>query len=144
MWNKEMRRALSAYAERFEKLRGRSLAEKCTGVNAAVNKDIAFVWDQWNYVLEERFATPAETGREHQHRVAILLLRGGIGTGREQHSHHRHVARRGGTQERRRPLTQALGAGAVVPPQQRRLQLLVHVRAVFQQHLHEIRDAKLP
>jgi predicted transglutaminase-like cysteine proteinase len=64
MWNKDLRRALSAYAERFERLRGRSLPEKCMGVNAAVNKDIAFVWDQWNYVLEERFATPAETLRE--------------------------------------------------------------------------------
>jgi hypothetical protein len=64
MWNKETRRALSAYAERFEKLRNRPLAEKCAVVNAAVNKDIAFVWDQWNYTIEERFATPAETLRE--------------------------------------------------------------------------------
>ena len=64
MWNKETRRALSAYAERFERLRDRSLAEKCAAVNAAVNKDIAFVWDQWNYATEERFATPAETLRE--------------------------------------------------------------------------------
>ena len=55
---------LSAYAERFEKLRGRPLAEKCAAVNAAVNKDIAFVWDQWNYGIEERFAAPAETLRE--------------------------------------------------------------------------------
>jgi len=64
MWNKETRRALSAYAERFEKLRHSPLAEKCAAVNAAVNKDIAFVWDQWNYGIEERFATPAETLRE--------------------------------------------------------------------------------
>jgi predicted transglutaminase-like cysteine proteinase len=64
MWNKETRRALSAYAERFEKLRDRPLAEKCAAVNAAVNKDIAFVWDKWNYGIEERFATPAETLRE--------------------------------------------------------------------------------
>jgi len=64
MLNKETRRALSAYAERFEKLRGRPLAEKCAAVNAAVNKDIAFVWDQWNYGIEERFAAPAETLRE--------------------------------------------------------------------------------
>jgi predicted transglutaminase-like cysteine proteinase len=64
MWNKETRRALSAYAERFEKLRDRPLAEKCAAVNAAVNKDIAFVWDQWNYAKEERFAPPAETLRE--------------------------------------------------------------------------------
>jgi predicted transglutaminase-like cysteine proteinase len=64
MWNKETRRALSAYAERFDKLRDRPLADKCAAVNAAVNKDIAFVWDQWNYAIEERFATPAETLRE--------------------------------------------------------------------------------
>ncbi len=64
MWNKETRRALSAYAERFDKLRDRPLAEKCAAVNAAVNKDIAFVWDRWNYGIEERFATPAETLRE--------------------------------------------------------------------------------
>ena len=51
-------------AERFEKLRDRPLAEKRAAVNAAVNKDIAFVWDQWNYGIEERFATPAETLRE--------------------------------------------------------------------------------
>jgi len=56
MWNKETRRALSAYAERFEKLRDRPLAEKYAAVNAAVNKDIAFVWDQWNDGIEERFA----------------------------------------------------------------------------------------
>jgi predicted transglutaminase-like cysteine proteinase len=64
MWNKETRRALSAYAERFEKLRNRPLAEKCAAINAAVNKDIAFVWDQWNYGIEERFAAPAQTLRE--------------------------------------------------------------------------------
>jgi len=64
MLNKETRRALSAYAERFEKLRGRPLGEKCAAVNAAVNKDIAFVWDQWNYGREERFAAPADTLRE--------------------------------------------------------------------------------
>jgi predicted transglutaminase-like cysteine proteinase len=64
MSNKEMRRAMSAYAERFEKLRDRPLAEKCVVVNAAVNKDIAFVWDQWNYGKEERFAAPGETLRE--------------------------------------------------------------------------------
>ena len=64
MWNKEMRRALSAYVERFDKLRNRPLAEKCAAVNAAVNRDIAFVWDQWSYSIEERFATPAETLRE--------------------------------------------------------------------------------
>jgi predicted transglutaminase-like cysteine proteinase len=64
MWNKESRRAQSGYAERFEKLRDRPLPEKCAAVNAAVNKDIAFVWDQWNYGIEERFATPAETLRE--------------------------------------------------------------------------------
>ena len=66
MWNKDTRRALSAYAERFEILRDRPLAEKCAVVNAAVNKDIAFVWDQWNYAIEERFATPAETLRERR------------------------------------------------------------------------------
>jgi predicted transglutaminase-like cysteine proteinase len=66
MWNKETRRALSAYAERFEKLRNRPLAEKCAAVNAAVNKDIFFVWDHWNYAIEERFATPAETLRERR------------------------------------------------------------------------------
>ena len=64
MWNKDTRQALSAYAGRFEKLRPRPLAEKCAAVNAAVNKDIAFVWDQWNYAIEERFAAPAETLRE--------------------------------------------------------------------------------
>jgi predicted transglutaminase-like cysteine proteinase len=64
MWNKETRRAMSAYAERFEKLRHSPLAEKCAAVNAAVNKDIAFVWDQWNYGKEERFAAPGETLRE--------------------------------------------------------------------------------
>ncbi|HEU4678125.1 MAG TPA: transglutaminase-like cysteine peptidase [Terrimicrobiaceae bacterium] len=64
MSNKEMRHAMSAYAERFEKLRNRPLAEKCVAVNAAVNKDIAFVWDQWNYAKEERFAAPGETLRE--------------------------------------------------------------------------------
>src|SRR5262245_48419235 len=58
IWNKETRHALSAYAERFEKLRDRPLPEKCAAVNAAVNKDIAFVWDQWDYGIEERFATP--------------------------------------------------------------------------------------
>ena len=63
MWNKEMRRALSAYVERFDKLRNRPLAEKCAAVNAAP-WDIAFVWDQWSYSIEERFATPAETLRE--------------------------------------------------------------------------------
>ena len=64
MLSKETRRSMSAYAERFEKLRNRPLAEKCVAVNAAVNKDIAFVWDEWNYAIGERFATPAETLRE--------------------------------------------------------------------------------
>jgi predicted transglutaminase-like cysteine proteinase len=66
MWNKERRRALSAYVQRFEKLRDRPLGEKCAAVNTAVNQDIFFVWDQGNYSTEERFATPAETLRERR------------------------------------------------------------------------------
>jgi predicted transglutaminase-like cysteine proteinase len=66
MWKRETRLALSAYAERFAKLGDRPLAEKCAAVNAAVNKDIAFVWDHWNYSVDERFATPAETVRERR------------------------------------------------------------------------------